>query len=302
MGNELMIFEGEQLEVLTKKDVNIKFDGDVLFNGKQSAKILEYKNDRDALKRHIRDSQKYLIKSSDVVKHDFRKLNNAGETFITEKGVMKLIINSEMPKANEFEDKVWDIVESVRKTGKFDVVENKINKIEDEKEKELTLGLYSLEQALKTNPNDISISILVNLKKGELNTYKQQKQLEEINNKVGDMGKRIENFITIGDRVQFVHEVNSVCRATGVKQSEIYNGTYIKLKELYGIDLKARSRNEKERIQNDRINEGKKPYSPNTLNNKAGCLVIADEKSIWNELGKSLFAVRDELLKNKEEI
>mgnify|MGYP001002081828 FL=1 len=290
MENELMIFNNEKFGEVRM----VKINGKPYGVGKDIATVLGYKDPSSAVSKHCKNRLKTMIEApcqnGNVVKTQ--------TTLIPQGDILRLVASCKLDGAEEFESWIFDeVIPKVLETGKFDIVENKIEQIKDEKEKELTLGLYSLEQALKTNPNDISISILVNLKKGELNTYKQQKQLEEINNKVGDIGKRIENFITIGDRIQFVHEVNSVCRATGVKQSEIYNSTYIKLKELYGIDLKARSRNEKERIQNDRINEGKKPYSPNTLNNKAGCLVIADEKSIWNELGKSSVAVRDELLK-----
>jgi prophage antirepressor-like protein len=146
MNNELMIFEGQNLEVLTKENVNFEFNGEVLFNGKQVCSILEYSNDRDALSKHVRENQKFKVKNSDVAKHDFRQLNNAGETFITEKGVMKLIISSKMPKAEEFEDRVWDIVSEVQKTGRYDIVEQKLMQIQDPKEKELSLAVYRAEQ------------------------------------------------------------------------------------------------------------------------------------------------------------
>src|SRR3712207_2176289 len=42
MKNSLMIFEGSELEILTKEDVNFEFEGTVLFNGKQVCEILEY--------------------------------------------------------------------------------------------------------------------------------------------------------------------------------------------------------------------------------------------------------------------
>lgn len=109
MKNELTIFDGIELDVLTKEDVNIEFEGDCLFCGKQIAEILEYKRPSDAISDNVRDKYKIKIKNSDTVKDRFRKLNNAGEMFIIEKGVMKLIMNSKMPKAEEFEDKVWKI-------------------------------------------------------------------------------------------------------------------------------------------------------------------------------------------------
>ncbi|NCI19773.1 hypothetical protein EJM73_09055 [Clostridium botulinum] len=42
MKNNLTIFEGQGLEILTKEDVNFDFDGEVLFNGKQVCGILDY--------------------------------------------------------------------------------------------------------------------------------------------------------------------------------------------------------------------------------------------------------------------
>ena len=62
MKNELTIFEGIELEVLTKEDVNIEFNGEVLFNGKQVAEILEYAESSKPL-RNIRENQKIKIKN-----------------------------------------------------------------------------------------------------------------------------------------------------------------------------------------------------------------------------------------------
>lgn len=45
------------------------------------------------------------------------------------------------------------------------------------------------------------------------------------------------------------------------------------------------------------LNSGKKLLSPSALKQKVNCLVIADEEQLWNELGKSLFKVKDILLK-----
>jgi prophage antirepressor-like protein len=168
MKNNLTVFEGQDLEILTKDDVHIEFDGTVLFNGKQVATILGYKRPSDCIRDNVRDNQKYKLKNSDTVNDRFRKLNNAGEMFITEKGVMKLIINSDMPKADDFEDKVWEIVSKVQTTGKFDSIEENLKQIEDETERNLSLGLYSLQQAQKSNSTDLTISILIGQKTSEL--------------------------------------------------------------------------------------------------------------------------------------
>jgi hypothetical protein len=133
--------------------------------------------------------------------------------------------------------------------------------------------------------------------------YKQQKQLEDhqielnkLKEKSQEQGNKIDNMFVVGDRTQFVREVNNVSRATGHQQSEVYGLTYGRLKDLYSIDLETRSKNKKEEVQKKRMDLGKKPYSPETLNNKAGKLVIADEMDIFRELGVSLNAVKNELL------
>ncbi|MCD3276693.1 Bro-N domain-containing protein [Clostridium botulinum] len=296
MKNSLMIFEGIELEVLTKEDVNFEFEGTVLFNGKQIGNILEYSRGSKAIADNVRDNQKYKIKNSDVLKQDFRKLNNAGETFVNEKGVMKLIINSDMPKADEFENKVWDIVTKVQQTGKYDFIEEKLKLIEDPKERELSLGLYSLQQALKVNPSDMLLIINCKQKENELTTYKQQKHLELVSNKLIEQEKKLDNMFVIGDRIQFTNEINRIARSTGKQQSEIYNLTYIKLKSMYGVDLNVRTKNKQNDIQNKRIEQGKRAYALATLKNKANNLMIADELNIWDELGNSLNAVKNELM------
>lgn len=299
MNNELTIFEGVELEVLTKEDVNIKFSGECLFNGKQVGEILGYSNPSESVRTLVNEKYKIKIKPANIsesIKSVFRKLNNSGENFITEKGVMKLIINSNMPKADEFEDKVWDIVKEVQTTGKYDAVEQQLKTIEDVTEKNLKLTIYQYENIVKINPTDILSGMMLNNKKNELNTYLQGKELEKIKGDMADAKKKLENICVIGDRKSFTNEINSVARATGKEQSEIYTLTYKQLEDDYGIDLKARCNNRKKKIQNERLELGKKPLSPATLKNKVNNLVIADEESLWNELGKCLFDVKNRLL------
>ncbi|BDR74169.1 hypothetical protein K144316041_p20080 (plasmid) [Clostridium tetani] len=300
-----VIKEGKELEVLTREDVNFDFDGTVLFNGKQVGEILSYARPTKAIIDRTRESQRFLIKNSVILKQDFRNLNNAGGVFVTEKGIMKLIITSNMPKAEEFEDKVWEIVTQVQQTGKYDVVENKIQQIEDNRERELSLGLYQLKQVLKVNPNDMLTTLAYNNMQQELTTYKQNKKLEEVDKKIKaiennqeNQKKRLESIVAIGDRVQFTNEVNRVSRATGAKHAEIYNLTYLKLKNLYGIDLNVRTKNKRQELQNRRLDKRLKLYAPSTLKQKVNNLVLADEECLWNELGRSLYAVEQDLLNN----
>lgn len=83
VNNNLMIFEGHDVEVF-------ELNGQVLFNPKHVAEILEIKNVNDNL-RKMNDKQVIKLKNSDVKDKNFRKLNNAGENFLTSEGVLKLI-------------------------------------------------------------------------------------------------------------------------------------------------------------------------------------------------------------------
>lgn len=117
--NNLLVYEGHQLSVLAKDDVEgVNFTGDVLFCAREVAKILGYVNERDAILKYVDASDKVKIKNSNVVIHDFRKIHNTGETFINESGLYSLILTSGIKSAKDF--KKWvtsEVLPSIRKTG-----------------------------------------------------------------------------------------------------------------------------------------------------------------------------------------
>lgn len=108
----LMIFEGHNMEVF-------EFDGQVLFNPKHVAEILGIADVKSST-RNFNSKQLIKVKNSDVHNMHFRKLNNAGENFLTESGVYKLIFRSHKPEAERFSDWVTDeVLPSIRKTGSY---------------------------------------------------------------------------------------------------------------------------------------------------------------------------------------
>ena len=112
MDNNLMIFEGNNVEVF-------ELNGQVLFNPKHVAEILDIKNVNDNL-RKMNKHQVIKIKNSDICNADFRKLNNAGENFLTESGVYKLVFKSRKPEAERFSDWVTDeVLPTIRKHGAY---------------------------------------------------------------------------------------------------------------------------------------------------------------------------------------
>lgn len=112
--NNIMIFQNRRVEVL-------ELNGQALFNPYDCGNCLDLS--ASATRNHLatmRSKQAILLKNSDVQEKDFRKLNNAGEKFLTESGVFKLIFKSNKEEAEKFQDWVTDeVLPSIRKTGGY---------------------------------------------------------------------------------------------------------------------------------------------------------------------------------------
>lgn len=144
--NDLMIFEGHEVEVF-------EFEGQVLFNANHVAEILEIKNVRDNLRKmndrqvvHLTNSAvgKADSRNSDVTKSNIRKLNNAGENFLTESGVYKLVFKSIKPNAEKFTDWIADeVLPALRQTGHYEMQRQRTSK------KAHTESLSSVNNAVK---------------------------------------------------------------------------------------------------------------------------------------------------------
>ena len=112
--NELMIFEGNNVEVFNWEDK-------VLFNPRDVGKCLELTDSaiRMAISK-MNKNQVIKLTNSDVKDIDFRKLNNRGENFLTESGVYKLAFKSNKKEAENFTDWIADeVLPSIRKTGNY---------------------------------------------------------------------------------------------------------------------------------------------------------------------------------------
>lgn len=120
----LMIFESNEVEVF-------EWHGQVLFNPYHCGECLGLGASavRMAMGK-MNNKQVIKLKNSDVKDVDFRKLNNAGENFLTESGVYKLIFKSQKKEAEKFQDWVTDeVLPQIRKTGGYIPV----NEEDDEK-------------------------------------------------------------------------------------------------------------------------------------------------------------------------
>lgn len=149
--NNLMIFEGNNVEVF-------EYEGKVLFNPRHVGECLELGESsvRMAIKE-MNERQVIKLRNSDVNSIDVRKLNNAGENFLTESGVYKLIFKSRKEKAEKFQDWVTDsVLPTIRKTGGYvseDREEEFINKyfpsFSDEVKRGMVLDLHNQNKKFK---------------------------------------------------------------------------------------------------------------------------------------------------------
>lgn len=122
---ELMIFEGHEVELL-------ELNGEVLFNPYNVGACLGMSASavRDCTSKMNR-KQVVKLTNSDVHTMHFRKLNNAGENFLTESGVYKLVFKSRKPNAEKFTDWVTDeVLPALRKTGTYEMPQKKVSKKE----------------------------------------------------------------------------------------------------------------------------------------------------------------------------
>lgn len=110
----LMMFENKPVEVF-------EFNGQVLFNPYHCGECLDLSE--SSVRNHLskmNSKQAILLKNSDVRDKDIRNLNNAGEKFLTESGVYKLIFKSHKSEAEKFQDWVTDeVLPQIRKTGGY---------------------------------------------------------------------------------------------------------------------------------------------------------------------------------------
>lgn len=108
----LMIFEGHDVEVF-------ELNGQVLFNPKHVAECLNITDVNSSI-RNFNEKQVIKIKNSDMHNLHIRKLNNAGENFLTESGVYKLVFKSHKPNAEAFTNWIVDeVIPTIRKTGGY---------------------------------------------------------------------------------------------------------------------------------------------------------------------------------------
>ena len=111
--NEVQLFNFENHEVRS-----LVINSEPWFVGKDVAEVLGYKNQNDALVKHVDDEDKDTIAIRDSIGR------NRNTPIINESGLYSLVLSSKLPSAKKF--KRWvtsEVLPALRKTGQYQVKE-----------------------------------------------------------------------------------------------------------------------------------------------------------------------------------
>lgn len=141
---EIKIFEGHNVEV-------VEVNGNILFNPYNVGECLGLTDSAVRMSMSKMNSKQVIkLTNSDVNNLDIRKLNNAGENFLTESGVYKLVFKSHKENAERFQDWVTDdILPSIRRTGSYQISQSNTNKSKSLEVKEMNARVRMSNQYLK---------------------------------------------------------------------------------------------------------------------------------------------------------
>lgn len=166
-----------------------------LFLAKDVADWIEHSNTRMMLKS-VDEDEKLCVNNPYALK------GQQEQWFLTEDGVYEVLMQSRKPIAKQFKKKIKEIVKEIRKTGSFDVVENTIMKIEDEKERLLRFKINGQENILTIDPSDMMANALLTNYKLELNQYLSDKKINAISNEVKTLKHKVDRSVIVreGDK------------------------------------------------------------------------------------------------------
>ena len=188
----------EVLKVIDKREIlgkDFKIYGTIdepLFLAKDVAEMIEYSKDSKgnyrlyAMVDTVDEDEKMKIK------HPNSNGAYVEQWFLTEDGLYEVLMLSQKPIAKPFKKQIKKVLKELRTTGKVDLIEKAINNIQDEKHRQLLLEIHKLEEIMQINPNDMVMSIALNQRKAELDSYLNSKKLLEVETKIDTLSDRID--------------------------------------------------------------------------------------------------------------
>ena len=113
MENQIKIFTNEEFGNVR----TVMMEGEPWFVGRDVAECLGYKDQKDALRKHVDTEDKQLIQKGRIASFE---IPTRGMTFINESGLYSLVLSSKLPTAKKF--KRWitsEVIPTIRKHGAY---------------------------------------------------------------------------------------------------------------------------------------------------------------------------------------
>lgn len=123
----------------------------------------------------------------------------------------------------------------------------------------------------------------------ERRTKQLEQQYQNTNNKVA----QIQNHLTESpDRKTIQREINTYARRNEMKIQDVRTMIYNKIEDLHGVDVMQRVANARKKLQDERVEKGKKPYAKSTLEQKINGMDIIAELDLMGEVMKILAGIQ----------
>ena len=150
---------------------------------------------------------------------------------------------------------------------------------------------------------DILIQSLLQSKEIRLKQEEQDRKLKQLElQQTQHQDKVIEmtEYISKAPDFKVVEQnINTYARRSGLPHAKVRSMVYKKIEESQGIDIPMRVKNAKKKIQEERVNSKKKPYSESTLSQKVTGTSVIKELKLEKLMIEILMTMTSEL--NKEE-
>lgn len=118
--NEMQIFNSEEFGQVRTATI----DNEPWFAGYDVADALGYKNQSDAIAKHVEEEDKQNILKSQIA--TLTEMPNRGLTFINESGLYALIFGSKLESAKRFKHWVTsEVLPAIRKSGSYEIPKKK---------------------------------------------------------------------------------------------------------------------------------------------------------------------------------
>lgn len=230
--SNLQIFNFENKDVRT-----IGKDGDPWFVAKDVAEVLGYSDTDQAIRKHCKCAE--LLKAVDSTGLE---INSRGMIIIPERDIYRLVMKSKLPAAEKFENwVVSDVLPTIRKTGKYDILESRIPR--------------TLPEALRAYANEVEkneLLLIENNKKQEL-IIKQEPKVAAFETFIGSkdclgigvVAKVLGKEFKLGEKRLFkILRENKVLDSNNVAYQKYIDSGYFTLGESYfklGSETKLRT-------------------------------------------------------------